>query len=690
MTSAPRVAFVDAATGWREPRARAGERGTRHNLRCAYAIASLRACGTPARMVVQRRMSTLPSLVHDVVRPGADVAVLWAPEPAPPAVGALKALLREEGLHAVEAGAGGMGDELELPCLALARAWPDPPAADATLRPDDLSVLPSPWLSGVLPAAAAAVVGVELDRPAVSGGVPRRHAVDRVLAELDWIDARTVTAQTVSLFGELVECDVPAAGAFMEAMARRPRHRIAYALEVSIAAVPDRDLLRAFAAGAGRRVTLGVDLERTPDAAEAVRGWRDACAATDLEFALDLELPADPGDPTALEAALAQIAEQQPVLRYRWRPAHGGAAPRRPPHVAVPELAVSPSFGEEAALERGVLARVLRAHDGLYPSDPGYVEAVLDLVWAGTDPPPEAWLVAVLGAGSLLVSMAAPAVGGGPLAEAWNLRDEGAGRRRLDGGDAIDVLPYVQARLYAPEVPTVLTVDGEDALDVLLADAQEARATGRLPRALESGLTRLQDAVVWCAPSADRTVKLHRLWVDAQGRVRPGPQAEALGAIGDSLETLLQRASEVPPPGSRPVWLSATRLADLHAREPWLTAFAAAPLLRRRLADTLREGSLAELSICGLGGPLLYDGPGAGAPRASRVLARCGEDHVLLDPREGTLVRLRSDVAGAWEALVCAPTPADAAAWLADARDTDRERAEAVLGQIAARLGGPT
>lgn len=593
-------AFVDVTTGWCTPAARAGLRSAGHNLRCAYAIAALRRAGVPAVQVVQRRLGRLTELADDIRRTGAETVLLWAPEPAPPLVGALEALLDGEVRR--------VGPE-ELDALA----------GDA-----------SPWLDGVLPASAASV-GVDVDR-------------GRALEELAWLDEHVAETVTVPLHGNAWRRELLAALRFDH-------------LTVSIAAEgePDPELV-ALLAAAGGRVRLDRDDPR----------WLDAGVPVDVE----LELPSEPDDLEALEARLAALATVAPELRYTWSKA------RRPRRLAVPELVRSPSHREEAALERGVLQRALRVHEGLYPDADGYARGVLDLVWARADSPADhaGWLAEVLAPTGLIFTLGE--VGsGGPVSEVWPL--VGEDRLRLPTGDAFDVLPYAEAARRAPEVPTVLALDD---LDALLADADEAHETGALPAALTSGLTHLQHGVLWMAPEADAGARLPRAWVDAAG-VRAAPDGAVCGAVGDSLLTLLDGVHALPE------WLSDDGLRDAHAKHPWLLAFASAPLARRRIAEVLGPAAAGTLRVSGLGGRLLYAGEGTQAPLARRVLLAAGDAFVLLDPATGALTRLKPDVAAIWEALACTQDPAAVCGWLARERGFEDAKARALVGTLLTRLG---
>jgi hypothetical protein len=585
-----KYAFVDVTTGWRTPAWRAGVRSAGHNLRCAYAIAALRRSGDEAVQVVQRRLGRLTELAEDIRRVGADTVLLWAPEPAPPLVAALEALL------------------------------------DGDVRrvgPDDLDGDASPWLDGVLPASAASV-GVDVDR-------------GRALEELAWLDAHVAEATLVPLHGDAWR---------RELLEPRFKH-----LTLSLAAVgePDPELIALLAAGGGR-VRLDRDDPR----------WLDLGVPVDVEH----ELPSEPDDLDALEARLAELGSRVPDLRYTW------SAARRPPRLAVPELVRSPSYREEAALERGVHQRALRLHEGLYTAADGYARGVLDLMWAREDSPAEhaGWLAEVL-APTGVIFTAGDVGAGGPVAEVWPIVDG-----RLPSGDAVDVLAYEEAARRAPERPTVLALDD---LDALLADADEAHETGELPAALAGGLTHVQHAVLWTAPDADATARLPRAWVDEAG-VRAVPGGPVCGAVGDALETLLDRAQPLPE------WLTPEALHNAHAEHPWLPAFAAAPLARRRVAEVLGPQAAGALRISGLGGNLLYP---EGTPLARRVLLGAGDAFVLLDPATGALTRLKPDVAAIWEALACTQDPAAVCGWLARERGLEDAKARALVGALLTRLG---
>jgi hypothetical protein len=688
-----RFAFIDVTTGWRTPAARAGAQSADHQLRCAYAIASLRRAGASARPIVRRRLDGLAGLTRDVLRCGAELAVLWAPAPYPPAVPALARMLRAAGLRVLAAGdladwpapAGvetGLGAEPEAAVLALA-AGADAGSA-ASLPPPDLAELPSPWLERALPASAAGRAGIELERPPLDGEGPRRHETGRVLAELAWIDRHAVTELTAPLHGDLL-----GAPALLDALAGSPPRRVALAARVGIDAEPDPDALAAFAAARGRVLTIVLDSAGEPDgAADSVRAWQDAAPGLDVQVAGDL--PADPADLPALEALLARVGREAPTLRYAWRPARPGAPPRRPARLAVPELSASPAFREEAALERSVLARVLRAYEGVYRDAAGYADGVAEVIWAHPDPPAQHAdaLAELLCATSLLAVLAdaAPAPAPAPLTEAWRLVREPRGRLRLDGGDAIDVLPYREGATAAPDVPLVLAVDERADAELLLEHADAAHDTGEVPHALASPLTRIQDATLWTAPYADPTARLPRLWVGEDGALRPAPAAAPVGMLGEPFAALVERTAGRAEPACRPSWLEAPELARWHAARPWLPAFAAGPALRRRLAETLGPGA-GDVRIAGLGGRLAYDGPGGAARSGRRVLVRAGGAHVLYDPAGGGLARVTQDVAAVWEGLACAGDPAVVAAWLQERRGVDAARARATVTQVAGRLG---
>lgn len=699
-------------SGWRRAAARAGGGQAGHQLRCDYAIAALLAAGISAHHVLLQRITTLAALAREVRRTDPDVVVLWAPEPAPAVVRALARALRRAPrdvpivvLAAATDDAAdvdaAVGDELEHVCLALAAAWCSgadvATAIAAAPPPPQLDDLVSPWLTGVIAAQAAARVGIEIDRPGPSDVRLRRHPTSRIAAELRWIDARTAIGSTVVLHGALPGRAPAAATRLFETIARQPPRRIELGMTVSLDRPADRELLAAFGTAGGRRLTLTFGDDLPADAAAAqLAGWEAAAASGPLTLDVQADLPSDPDDLEALERLLARVGRAAPRLRYVWRPAASGRSPRRPPRLAVPELAGSPSFRDEVTLERTVRARMLRAHEGIYPATAG---TVIDLVWNHPDPPSahEDWLSQLLRTESLLVSTsggecAAPA----PLSDLWLLHGETPSRHRFEGGDAIDVVAYRAGRLSLPDVPVVLTFDEPDELQALLCDADEAYRSGRLPPALASELTRLQDGVLWSAPSDDPAPKLARVWIDAEGAVRPGPHARPLGAIGDPSQTLVERAAQQPAPASHATWLSAADVVALHAERPWLLAFAAAPAARRHLAEALgpRPGRAVvrvprrmQPVISGLGCHVALDGPLCGPPRARDVLLRAGDAHLLFDPASGALRRVTAQLAAVWEALACSADAAAAAASLVDRCHVGARQAEALVAQVAARLG---
>jgi hypothetical protein len=680
----PMFVFVDVSSGWRTPSGRAGVRAAHHQLRCAYAIAALRANGYDARQIVQRRLGPLRELVADIVRAAPDHAILWAPEPATPAVDGLGVLLAQRlpDVRVLRAGTGtDLGDELETPLLALA-AGHEPGAGPFE---GELAALASPWLTGTLPASAAEVVGVELDRP---GSPLRCHAAQRVLDEIAWIDAAAIEPCEVELHGAGPARDPAGVIELLTRLALVRRRHVRPTVRGG--AAPDADLLAALAAAGGERISVVLTADEAPAAAATrIRAWQDAGAAAGVAIDVVADLPSDAA-PAQLDALLAQVAPQAPGLRYCWRPAAPARPPRRPSGLACPELAGTHGYREESGLERAVLARLLRAHEGLYPPAAGYADAPAEVIWGAADPPAghAAWLADLLSPTSLLFvdGAAGSLVAPGPLAELWGLTPEHDGRLRLDAGDAIDVVPYADAASRHPDVPSVLTwADRADA-DALLADADEAHATGFVPAGLRSGLTRLQDAVVWLAADDDPAPRLARLWIDGDGAVRPGPAAGSIGTLGDAASQLLANASALPAPASLPGWLEPDELMRWQSDRPWLVAYAAAPQARRRVAEVLGPAAASDLRLSGLGGRLHYDGDGAAAPVARHVLLRAGAADLLLDPVSGRLARLNAEVAAAWEALACTHDAAAAAAWLAARPGADAARARAVVANVAVRL----
>jgi hypothetical protein len=661
-------------------RAEGGRLIADHDAASADLRAALAVRGVRSVQHVDRRIATLPALAADVGRHGAPWVAIAAAGGAVAAAAARALAARDDGPRVVVLGEEHDDDwPAGAPRVAAGDAESLAGLLGATASPAERD--PSAWLLELLPARAAARVGVRL---APLGGPADGLALGRVRAELRWLERRTPIAQLVPLRGAAPARELAGALGDLGLRYIRPTATLdARAAHVEAA--------RALAEAGVAELTLTVDVE-AGDAPEAIRRVRElAAAAAPARSRLHLRLA---GDPAADEAAVAAAAAF-PGFTYEGD-AEGFVAP---------ELQASRTFQARAGVLGAGPARLRRALEGAYPDAPRLAAHPIDVLWRHPDDPGRHgdWLAGLLAADSALFVLNADAAGRppAPLRAVHRVIVEdasAAGATWRVEGETWHVRPYAAARSGEPLRPLVLTVARREDLDALLADADAAHAGGVLGHAIAHPAVTVADLARWAGPGEDPGPRLARLVIDGDGLVRPAAAAAPLGELGEPFAALRARAArrlaelderlpaDAWPCLSLPAWLDPDEAAALQAARPWLATYALVPRALRALArKTPAQG--AEVRVGGLGGPLLYDGERDPSRSPSRrLLVRVGDRHAIYDPRTDAALLVGSDLAALWEGLVACGDPRRVAEWLAGARGLDASAAARAVTVAAGRL----
>lgn len=679
---APDVLLVELC----DERPTGGALAVRHTLRCAELRAALSAWGLSTGQLVEREVTTLRALVAATRRREARLVAIVADRVTPVAAALARRLDGAAPRQAV-VGLGapaGSGWPRGVPVLALGDAPALARRAGAADAPAPQDPVPSPWLLGLLPARAAAHVGVRADAPA-----------DRLAAELAWIERRSPLAQVVALHGPAAWADHAAAALRVGAIERAG---LAY---VRVAPRLDRRAGPAVAAaladtGAAELVLVadatGGDPELAPLLALARAGM-----STDVR--VDLRLS---GDPAADEAWLRALAGSGLAFDI------SGEAGRS----VVPELQRAGSFASRAAVGARAAPRLRRALEQCSPAAPRLVEHALDILWAHPDDPGRHadWLGDVLAASSTLAVLrpGRAAHRRGPLAAPaplWRTMTIGVEETGAAGaatwhveGEPWHIRPYADAPTGEPLRALVLTLQRREDLDAFVADADAANASGRPPAAAVH--PRVTIAGLGTLSGDDPGSRLAHLVVDPDGLVRPAPGARALGRLGDPFDALraaafarrarhdalVTRHGGAGAP-SVPEWLGDEDAVRLLAGRPHLRVVAHLPRLLRAVE---RPGSappaVGEVRVGGLGGPLAYDGPADPRRPLRRLVARVGERHAIYDLRRDRALVVGRDLAAICEALDATGDPPTVVGWLAAARNMSAATAGRAVATTVQRL----
>jgi hypothetical protein len=678
-------------------RDRGGSVEADYELRQAYLRAALAAAGVESRQVVERDPGTIERAAALTLRGRPEVVVVaWSDDrnalhraaaealrrAAPDVVVALSGVPASR-LDEVRAEYGSAFD-VYLPADAQEAAARLGALAPGRTAPWAAAGIPSPYVLGLVPRAAAARIGVDAARP-----------LELLLEELRFLDESGETALTVPLHGPLP----------LGELGRLGSTRIRLAGSVDWGELRP-GLLQELAAAGFAELELRIGAEVDPVEVERV------LAATEehwISARLLLELPAD-GEPDVTEDLVLAVADVAPEFTHVWVDASGGPA-HAPSGLVLPELHASTAWREQANARRVVLQHLRTLEEGIPQGGPGYADCVLDLLWENRTPPVEhrEWLGGIVGFESVLFRVfrgdaAEPAGEPLPFCRCAPLL---LGESFAEvAGARFELVPYAAGRGRLPDVPVIVCADEPDDLEALFADADDAHASGGLPALLCHPLSSVRNLAL-LAGGGDASGRLVRLVVDADGHVRPARGAAPLGRIGDSLRTLRlaalaaleeqrQRLRAIGAPDSFepclsvPEWLGIEELWCRQRVRPWLPRLAAAAMAVRLLASRHPEVAtaqgLAAVRVSGFGEPLLYDGPcqAAADPRAPFGLA-LGEAHYLYDPVEHRIAACTPDLACVHEAL--SALDADGAAeWLAARRRIPHGRARDAVRAAADKL----
>lgn len=660
----------------RDERADGGGVRAVHDLLAAELRAVLNDIGVSIAQFVDPEVTTLARAVRALRRSGAEWS-LFETAGAPAIAAALARAVVADGALQVAL----LGDD------ASPRDWPDAPrvaqdpAAVAALlgAPSPSHERPgaSPWLTGLLPARSAPDVGVR------AAGV----APDRVLAELEWLESHTPSAIAVPLRG------VPD-DALCAALVGWHGDFVRLRAELDAATATPCQVTALALAGIAEIVLLARSAGDITPTAELARAGAPASLSLRLELS---------GDEVADTRAIRAAAAAGSVFTVT-----GGDD-----ELAVPEMQASASWPQRAAALAGDAQRLDDALTGTAGRGaPALAEAVDILLWEHDDPPAAhaAWLAELLSTrSSLFVFSDAPDVPLGaapaPLRTLQRITAQPAGGEAVlwqAAGHTWLVRPYAERTEAVPEGRLVLTLDRPRDLAKFLADADTAHSTGTLPAAVARPDTVVRDAASWAGPGEDATPALNRLWLSADGLLRPTPAAAPIGRLGDPLHVLratlrerlaiLDRDLAAGPPGgwvslALPAWVEPAQARAWIRERPWLIRWAQLGLAlraRRRGASGAPEPGSVRLS--GFGGRLLYDGPvsGEGSPR---LLLAAGGRHILYDPLSGQALTLTADLAAIWEGLDATGGAAEpVVGWLVERRGLTARDAERGVATAARRL----
>lgn len=683
MTRAPQVVLVALDPPAPDPAWTTAPATARETLRGAYAVALLRAAGVPARQLSGRTATGVGPLAHEARREGAPlVAVDAGPSPSGAVVLLTRLLLdgpdaptvawtgvpaaaREAVAAQAPEGVALLGPDHERGLLALALGGVPGPQ-------DDLRALPSPWTTGVLAPGLAAELGVEHARPAghdgpattatAAGPHPaavalRRHAADRIGAELRWIDERAVGTPVVPLVGpSLLSADDEA----LDAVAAADLRRIRPALPAEADAPPE--LLRRAAALGVARLDVPLDAPLDPETRAAVERL-----ARTAEVPVAVALRARRGgDDEAVDPDVEWLAGLGVAPALRWTDELG--APAAPPAAfAVPELRGMPAVAAVLRAEREVPRRLLDALRGVRVVGRGPRADVHDLLWSADDPAQHgAWIARALGPDGLLVRLdggPADALPGVPTAVATTSGPD----LELPTGDRLALRGWAAPGDVPLDTRVVLEVATDADRARLREDADRAAADGTLPAVADHARWTLSDEgalLGLVAPPA----RLERLWVDHDG-LRASRTGPVVGRVGDDLEAVRTRAAELGGPGSGPEDPAVLRL---------LRALLAVRALRTR-------GVEGPVRVAGVGGPVHPATTGEHRPTAGLLVA-AGEVLHLVDPVDERVSRVTADTALVWELLATSASPSEAAPRLAAARGLEDAAAVRAVRQVLAGL----
>jgi hypothetical protein len=592
------------------------------------------------------------------------------------------------------------------------------PVAQAAISADDLRTIASPYLTGMLPAAAAPRVGVETDRSDFPGrkadGSPvRSHTVERVIAELRWIDQRSGGNSTIPFIGELF-CSRPQEARGLCAAVAHARLRQSTLQAAINVGTATSELLDDLEAAGVRELVLRADTT-TPlspaTLAERMEATLVAVESRGMRVRVHLWL----GDSVQrAEDLVDEVAMVAPGFTHSWwDPPEKCPRPSRRPHA--PGLNVSRTLRQREQSQRLLVKRLLRMEEGLYPDAPVYADAVIDLLWAHPSPPREhtAWLSQLLSFDSVLFCLRRSATEDTadacfPLSHCA-LVEERADSWVIDGVRSLRLVGYATARDTSPPGPLLLTMDSPADVRAFLEDADEAHATGTFRAGFCHPLTWVRDLVCWVGPGRDPSTRLARLVVDETGALRPAHDAHPIGRVGEVFDVLCGRARarlaalqdrmdttseghvRCWPCLSIPEWMSQPQLWEHQRQRPWLDRYVAVPAAVRRLArlhpDLVTTQGLGALRVSTFGGRRYYDGPDADPGRSPALLVDVGAQSYLYHMRSDRVVRVSHDLAAIFEAVEATSGDVGVVSeWLAHRHAVTQEQAKGGLAAAVLRL----
>jgi len=181
-----------------------------------------------------------------------------------------------------------------------------------------------------------------------------------------------------------------------------------------------------------------------------------------------------------------------------------------------------------------------------------------------------------------------------------------AGTEMSVGDSYLQIQDYAAGAFMALLGPTVIIVTGPADFQLLLTDADRARAEGRFPEFLTAGKVRLASpAALGAGPRIDEPVL--RLYINEQAEISTTTTGGTLGMLGATITDLQQAWSERNEASAQPcavclggVLSENIRVAALTAR-PWLRSYFSAIVGLR----TLGVNGVTGLRASGFGGRLL-------------------------------------------------------------------------------------
>lgn len=494
-----------------------------HDLQLAEAAASRHGREWSPCTVASSLPHTMEDLARTVLRRRPDAVVVAASSGTTGVRDALIGRLRAAGVDAVGEDRSSDPAVVESP-LARRRGLPDRHAA-------------SPYQWGLLPAAAASIVGVRAGWVTPSGTV--RRSPDELATDLELLAARATSRTPVLLVGG-------------EALVGDDRLRlppVPRPLRLSVRLSLDRARLVVESSTLPSDARLVVTVPVTAGVADRVRALLVAAGQIDVAVVLlePTHGPLDVNEARAVLGVMPDAVVAPPVAVALART--GPPSTRRDPR---------PRWWRERASQRMVdRARLGRCLAGRSDPDEVVVDGVHELIWDRPDDPwaQRDWLGSVLRTDGVLFHLstersASPGAAHDAEGHARTVRlrvsPDGTGRR-LEGRG----LELHERRLAVgvglggdgpggdgwTTAPTVLRLEQPEDLLLLRDCLADTRRGGPVPPGLLHPLTLVADACVVGAAACGGP-RLFRLFVGPDGAVRTGHAGSPVGAVGDTLGDL--------------------------------------------------------------------------------------------------------------------------------------------------------